>query len=231
MSSPQARYAFQPTSLSAKSLSALLSLRGMGRGNGAAGGWSIFADGSVERTPLDRSVAPSTRPAKRKGLDEAAEDQENQIGMGKDEQKQQKWQKLVAKGRFGNYGVAGDEKALERLEIRIEDPFVPRPNPSSLSIPAPLGERNVNQTSVSSSGQVEGESNHHREHENTQDDDWRPQVRFVFHGTHVFAGIRGLVEMGVIDGKRMPGWMTGEAGVSVGVIRDGKIVGHKGSGL
>ncbi|KAG7285539.1 hypothetical protein NEMBOFW57_010168 [Staphylotrichum longicolle] len=40
-----------------------------------------------------------------------------------------------------------------------------------------------------------------------------------------------LVECGIIDGERMPGWMTGEEGVTIGAVRNGRIRGHKGSGL
>ncbi|CAK7236941.1 chromosome loss-related protein [Sporothrix curviconia] len=60
---------------------------------------------------------------------------------------------------------------------------------------------------------------------------WRPRVALTFHGPHVFAGIRQLVEAGVIDGEKMPGWMTGEEGVTVGAVRHGRIRGHKGSGM
>lgn len=60
---------------------------------------------------------------------------------------------------------------------------------------------------------------------------WRPRVAFTFHGPHVFAGIRQLVEAGVIDGEKMPGWMTGEEGVTVGAVRHGRIRGHRGSGM
>jgi central kinetochore subunit Mis15/CHL4 len=60
---------------------------------------------------------------------------------------------------------------------------------------------------------------------------WRPQVRLTFHGPHVFAGIRQLVECGIIDGERMPGWMTGEEGVTIGAVRNGRIRGYKGSGV
>jgi central kinetochore subunit Mis15/CHL4 len=56
-------------------------------------------------------------------------------------------------------------------------------------------------------------------------------VRLTFHGSHVFAGIRQLVECGIVDGERMPGWMTGEEGVTIGAVRNGRIRGHKGSGL
>ncbi|KLU91515.1 hypothetical protein MAPG_10033 [Magnaporthiopsis poae ATCC 64411] len=60
---------------------------------------------------------------------------------------------------------------------------------------------------------------------------WRPGIKLTFRGTHVFAGIRQLVEAGAIDGERMPGWMTGEEGVTIGAVRHGRIRGHKGSGL
>ena len=52
---------------------------------------------------------------------------------------------------------------------------------------------------------------------------WKPDVKISFQGSHVFAGLRMLVEKGVLDGERMPGWMTGEAGVSVGIVKDGRI--------
>ena len=63
------------------------------------------------------------------------------------------------------------------------------------------------------------------------DSRWSPNVRITFQGTHVFAGIRQLVEAGIIDGERMPGWMTGEDGVTAGVVRHGRIKGNKGSGI
>ncbi|KAG9245474.1 centromere protein Chl4/mis15/CENP-N [Calycina marina] len=55
-------------------------------------------------------------------------------------------------------------------------------------------------------------------------EDWRPDTRVTFNGTHVFAGIRQLVEQGIIDGEKMPGWMTGEDGFSFGIVRDGRFV-------
>ena len=71
----------------------------------------------------------------------------------------------------------------------------------------------------------------HVEGDRNSDETWVPEVRVTFHGGHVFAGLRKLVERGVIEGKGMPGWMTGEEGVSIGVVQKGKIVGFKGSGI
>ncbi|KAL7624547.1 chromosome loss- protein [Parahypoxylon ruwenzoriense] len=60
---------------------------------------------------------------------------------------------------------------------------------------------------------------------------WTPRVRLSFHGPHVFAGMRQLVEAGIVDGARMPGWMTGEEGVTAGAVRHGRIRGFRGSGV
>ena len=61
---------------------------------------------------------------------------------------------------------------------------------------------------------------------NGADDNWNPNVRLVFQGNHVFAGIRQLVEAGIVNGERMPGWMTGEEGITLGAVRNGRIRGQ-----
>lgn len=43
----------------------------------------------------------------------------------------------------------------------------------------------------------------------------------------MFAGIRALVECGIVDGLKMPGWMTGEASVSNGVVKNGRLDSRK----
>ncbi|OLL26813.1 Kinetochore protein mis15 [Neolecta irregularis DAH-3] len=55
-----------------------------------------------------------------------------------------------------------------------------------------------------------------------EDESYTPSVVIRFEGPHVFAGIKGLVESGVIDGVQMPGWLTGEDGVTEARIADGK---------
>lgn len=58
---------------------------------------------------------------------------------------------------------------------------------------------------------------------NEEREPFRPVVTVRFEGTHVFAGIRSMVEDGIIDGVAMPGWMTGEDGVNVAVVKDRKV--------
>lgn len=58
-----------------------------------------------------------------------------------------------------------------------------------------------------------------------EEGEFRPSITVRLEGSHVFAGVREMVESGVgFDGVKMPGWITGEGGVSVGTIRDGKLL-------
>ena len=60
--------------------------------------------------------------------------------------------------------------------------------------------------------------------EGTGDHDFRPAVTVRFEGNHVFAGIRRMVEEDIINGLAMPGWMTGEDGVNVAVVKDRRVM-------
>lgn len=252
-SRPQQRYTLKPTSLSTRSLFTLLSLQGPGRGNAAAGGWSIFADGSIEESPLD-SVSGEHKASHTKKTPPT--DQETPIATHTYEERKRKppnesdtattkRRKLLAKQRFGTSAIEGDSKGIERLEIRIEDPYPP-PTPDSTSNPNPASEADTpsptpppepitqrrgrgrpSRTSILDAtlqANIDDESP-----ANAAQATWTPAIRLTFHGTHVFAGIRHLVESGVVDGEKMPGWMTGEEGVSVGVVRAGRVLGEKGA--
>jgi central kinetochore subunit Mis15/CHL4 len=66
--------------------------------------------------------------------------------------------------------------------------------------------------------------------DNDDEEEFRPKVTVRFEGSHVFAGIRSMVEQGVgFDGLKMPGWITGEEGVTVGTIKDGRLLKRKGT--
>ncbi|KAK9245941.1 centromere protein Chl4/mis15/CENP-N [Lipomyces tetrasporus] len=55
-------------------------------------------------------------------------------------------------------------------------------------------------------------------------DSFAPKVRIVFEGSHVFEGIRLLARKGLVDENKLPAWLTGELGVSSGVIANGQLV-------
>lgn len=204
-SRPRARYALQPTNFSARGLGAMCERRGGGRTNAAGAAWSTFAEGKKSRrdTPLNTSLPLLSRVEKLQD-DEKENDllqaETSRPGLGTkrkstDESQAEVMQrKAIAKSRFGLSALPEDGKGIERLDIRIADPF-----------PHTALERN--------------------------DDGWAPDVRVTFHGSHVFAGLRRMVERGMVNGKEMPGWMTGEEGVSVGVVEEGRVMGFKGSGV
>ena len=236
------RYGLQSTNFSARSLESLITRRGPGRTNAAGGGWSIYGDDKrKDDTPLNTHLPTPS-------VEESDDDKENAppsiTGMKRTREKDtdaalRKRRKLIAAGRFGDSAYPDDRKGIERLDIRIEDPFptLPTGQPNTTTFPDDEAEAQAAAEARS------GASNKRRGRRSTITEeldrdrgedfgpDWVPDIRITFHGSHVFAGVRRLVEMGVVDGERMPGWMTGEEGVSVGVVREGRITGFKGSGV
>ncbi|KAI9778803.1 MAG: hypothetical protein M1839_007893 [Geoglossum umbratile] len=216
------------TSLSARQLQALLFLRGPGRGAAAAGGWGIFIEGSVEGNPLGFSSFKSASM----GWADLNEDEEGNVHEVEDEGdgRTSKRRKMIAQGRFGNSGIETDGKGIELLDVRIEDPFSGIPGASN-SLPINIDE---DAPSASPERQGDGDNTEGQSRDKRWDSlfgsepplnlqTWRPDVRLTFQGTHIFAGARKLVDSGAVDGASMPGWMTGEAGVSGGAVRDGII--------
>ncbi|KAK8077756.1 CHL4-like protein [Apiospora saccharicola] len=240
MSRPRERYALRLAGHATRNLAELLHVKGAGRSNAAGGGWSIYAADDNRRTDSPLNPVLPTPPLS----DEDAA--ENLAGSARkrralstktthDKYRQEaKQARLVAQARFGDSAKADDGKGIERVDILIEDAF-------------PDGRRR--EGDAEDGGEDDSSSQQHKKtkgrksgadlaFERSQDDDdaddardWKPKVRLTFHGSHVFAGIRQLVEAGIVDGERMPGWMTGEEGVTIGAVRHGRIRGHKGSGL
>lgn len=141
----------------------------------------------------------------------------------------------MAKARFGHSGIVTDGKGLERVAVMIRDPF-----PSSRTRrEGGDGEEENSENPGATSGAkkrrsqldvaLQEEEEDGNDGEEQDPSSWTPTISIKFHGSHVYAGIRQLVEAGIVDGERMPGWMTGEEGVTTGVVRQGRIIGHKGA--
>ena len=236
-SKPRDRFKLEGTSLSARNLDALVERRGGGRTNAAGGGWDVYADDKKKEgdNPLNVQL-PTPESSILEDDQEEKDSTEKKLGMKRkrvDDPSVVKRRRLVAKGRFGSTAKAGDGKGIERLDVRLEDHF---PIVSALSDDeadaAEAGEpirKDKKQKGRRST--ITLELDRTDEEDELASDGWRPDVRITFHGQHVFAGIRELVEAGVIDGEKMPGWMTGEEGISIGIVKDGRIKGNKGSGL
>ncbi|KAB8228461.1 CENP-N/CHL4 family protein [Aspergillus alliaceus] len=201
LSLPQQRYGLKATSLTAKSLQALLALRGPGRSNRANGAFSIFADAVVEGSPLDPRPSNTVTPEeyltqteavkdKRKDLDDQKGNETSatqQLGSKTWSSEQDshvpKKRKLAIHSRFGTSGSLSSAP-LDRLDVRLLD----RPD-----------------------GEDEDEDTDHAQY----------SLSLTLAGSDVISGIRKLAELGVVDLERMPSWMTGEEAVTVAVVHRG----------
>jgi len=114
---------------------------------------------------------------------------------------QRKRLKRVAEGRFGVSAGEEDGMGLQRFDVKIDDAFLRSGDD---------GKEDVDDSNAVVDGGASGKP-------------WKPSVKLSFQGSHVFAGIRKLVESGIIDGEKLPGWMTGEEGVSNGIVRNGRL--------
>lgn len=216
-----ARYALKSTNFSSKSLDTLLAIRGAGRKNFAQGGWSIFVDESCNPASLDyrskaipKALESTSGNSTPKSLSDGKAKRQLESESVEDITSSAKRRRAIAQSRFGNAGLQDDGMPIERLDVRITDPFpVIAPASASTTNAAKSRGRSQSRPPIDAST-AETDINAKA---------WTPNVRLTFHGTHIFAGIRSLVEQGKINGERLPGWMTGEAGVSVGVVKQGKI--------
>jgi central kinetochore subunit Mis15/CHL4 len=234
-SRPSARYQLTSTNFTTKSLEALLTYRGPGKSNAATGGWSIFQDHSFSQNALD-FITTQKGDGQEKSTSNKPTNGVVKSGPGRPkraaenaETPEAKRRKEIAAGRFGTSAQPDDGQGLERFEVRIDDPF-----PSSAGSNGVQRDGNTPNPELQTAnrGRRGRPSLLDRTAEDLQDiqndEGWVPSVRVTFQGTHVFAGIRSLVEEGIVDGEKMPGWMTGEAGVTIGTVRAGRIRSKEG---
>lgn len=231
LSRPRERYTLKSTNLSSRNLGALLDKKGPGRTNAAGGGWSIYADEKNKKSPLD-TVLPT--PPLSRDSSNAENNKKRSRPISKEQYEVRKARRL-AKARFGNSAIITDDKGVERVDVLMQDHF-PSINAAQVADEdnddqGPTARGRGRRSAVQEALREAAEDDGYDPMEQQNSTRWTPTVRITFQGTHVFAGIRQLVEAGIVDGERMPGWMTGEEGVTTGVVRHGRIRGHKGSGL
>lgn len=185
---------------------------------------------NMKLTPNDDKENP--QPSEKRKHDAAIETQDAQ-----DIQRRKRW-KRIAHGRFGRSGLEGDGCGIERFEVRIDDAF-PKSVKGELIVAnesdqlQDWSEKNQQKVTVKASSKsnrkkrpsmLDKTPSDERDESQVETNTWKPDVRISFQGAHIFAGIRKLVEQGIVDGEKMPGWMTGEAGVSIGVIKHDRMM-------
>ncbi|KAH6891187.1 centromere protein Chl4/mis15/CENP-N [Thelonectria olida] len=225
LSRPRERYTLKNSNLTSRNLDAILEKKGSGRTNSAGGGWSIYTDERNHESPLD-TVLPSPPLSREPSLTNEGRKRGTELTPM---ERTTKRARLMAKARFGDSSIVSDGKGVERVEIVVQDPF-----PSANTIPneddedrhdEQSGPRSTNRRRSKIDAVIQEVDNSQAPEDAEEDarraDTWTPTVKISFQGTHA----------GIIDGERMPGWMTGEDGVTTGVVRSGRIRGHKGSGL
>lgn len=196
-SKPRHRYRLVPTELTARNLEALTEMRGGGRTNAAGGGWAVYAKKNDKDTPLHRS-----REAWK--VNEDREDSSS-AGEALDEQR------LPIRGKRQ---VHTDLTTVKRRKIVAEGRF-------GTSSHANDG-KGIERLDVHFQESFPSPPSHDGDPPSATET-WRPDVRVVLHGAHVFAGVRELVEAGIIDGEKMAGWLTGSEQVSVGIVKQGRL--------
>ncbi|EFE45154.1 CHL4 family chromosome segregation protein, putative [Trichophyton verrucosum HKI 0517] len=235
LSRPQQRYSLTSTSLAAKSLHTLLTLRGPWRTPAAIGAFSVFADAVVETGPLEPRISNAVpfkngnaRTTNNNTNKSSFDDKEN---LGHSPTKRQKRpvneprpdsQSLKKRKQaiMSRFGTSGDpNRALPSFNLTPQP--LPDQNKTTLSsatdqslpqiTPNPALDRLEIQ--LQDSPTLEPGSSPHQ-----------TVVSLTFSGSDVVAGLRQLAELGVIDPNRMPSWMTGEDGVSSAVIKGGVTV-------
>ncbi|KAH7157008.1 centromere protein Chl4/mis15/CENP-N [Dactylonectria macrodidyma] len=237
LSRPRERYTIKSSNLASRNLEAILEKKGSRRTNSAGGGWSIYSDEKKKESPLDTvlPIPPASRLSSDSGIGQ------KRVAELTPLQRAAKRAKVIAEARFGASGIVTDGKGIERVDIVIQDAF------PSTQVPIDEGDDERNEGEAgdvdnkakrrrSKIDVVMQEANGHSDDNETMDDTgdshtWTPTVKISLQGTHVWAGVRQLVEAGIVDGERMPGWMTGEDGVTTGIVRHGRIRGYKGSGI
>ncbi|KUI55340.1 Central kinetochore subunit CHL4 [Cytospora mali] len=253
LSRPRQRYTLKPTSLTTRNMQELLHWRGSGRTNTAGGGWSIYADDKEKESPLDPvlptpplSEADEGGSGKKTGGEWALSRKRVMSPDTERAERRAKRARLLAQARFGDSARVDDGKGVERVDIVIDDLFPRKVDPAGNDAEAEedggddtprarpragASRRSTMDMAFDRAREQDDADGRAADDSEGEGESWRPSVKLTFHGSHVFAGIRQLVEAGIIDGEKMPGWLTGEEGVTIGAVRNGRIRGHKGSGI
>lgn len=244
LSRPRERFSLVSTNLVTRNIQELLHRRGPGRTNTAGGGWSVYADERKKESPLD-AVLPSPPLSESDDGEIKGSDSRKKRGVSPETERQErraKRAKLLAQARFGDSARINDGKGVERVDIVIDDPYPSKEENVADDAEDSNDDQNQARTGAGRRSTTDAAFDEVRRQDDEGDEDenedassqqgsWRPSVKLIFHGSHVFAGIRQLAEAGIIDGEKMPGWLTGEEGITIGAVRHGRIRGHQGSSV
>lgn len=249
LSKPPHRYALASTSLTVRSLSTMMTLRGNSGTNAANGVYTVFAEGVVDNSPIN--VAMPSFAQKMLQACKGKDDEETNLDLSDLSLKSQQQTenrtalsqkstnmgpardlKIAASARFGLTGLPQTDRnlaeegrgaakdGLDRLQIRLDEDLF------SHDTHSPLVPQGVDLQRVAPFDQTiaaEPKSGAIRTESSAP-------MTLTFQGTNIFLGLRKLVESGAISVEKLPAWMTGEEAISGGIVRDGIVVRGMGGG-
>ncbi|KAL4811823.1 centromere protein Chl4/mis15/CENP-N [Aspergillus spinulosporus] len=225
LSLPHQRYVLKSTSLTAKNLQALLSLRGPGRSNKATGAFSIFADAVLEGSPLDPRPSNTLSPEehqKQTAYSQPGHEKENRFtdtNNDNDSDSDKKSDALKSQPQIPSRRTRDfetDQRIAKKRKLTVQSRFgisgtilssVPLDRLDARLLDPPGGAQDADEERADSAS---------------------PTLSLMFTGMDVISGIRKLAELGIVDAERMPSWMTGEEGVSMAVVRNGRVINDGG---
>ena len=259
LSKPQHRYALESTSLTARSLSTMMALRGNSGTNAANGVYTVFANGVVDNSPID--AARPTFAQKILQACEGKDDEEANIDLSELSlnTQQQTAKRTALSQRSTNIGPARNSKSGEDsqdLKMAASARFGLTGLPQTSRKPVEVGQAaattdGLDRLQIRLDEDLYSQDRHspsfgHRIdlHEVDPFDqttateptsaatrrEGSASMTLTFQGTNVFLGLRKLVESGIIKVEKLPAWMTGEEAVSGGTVRNGIVVRGKGGG-
>ena len=258
LSRSQHRYGLESTSLTTRSLSAMIALRGNSGTNAANGVYTIFAHGVVDNSPVD--ARNPTFAQKIIHACEGREDQESNLSLStlsmNSQQRPEKRTALIE--RSTNLGLTGISKAEEDgydLKVAAAARFGLTglaqigPNPIEQEAAAMKGgldrlQIRLNEDLYPQNGRTRSGWRDLASHEVDPFDQTLPTkptlgkvsrkgsapMTLTFQGSDVFFGLRQLVESGLVRVEKLPLWMTGEEAISGGTVRQGIVVRGMGGG-
>jgi central kinetochore subunit Mis15/CHL4 len=231
------RCSVAPAALAARSLGAMLAARGAAAPtSGASGAFSLLAAPECLATPLDFGQRGGAGEVVRRAGEEsdadgeagdAGDDDGDRGGDGAEAEEPKK----AAKPRGRRAAAAG------KRPFAHADPTAALPVPkrralrraaaarfgTAGALPPPAADAGDAEAAAAGLDRVSLRLLDGLEPAPKNGKGRKMDVRVSFAGSHVFAGVRRLVEAGVVDGARMPAWLTGEANSSMGVVEGGKM--------
>ena len=256
LSKSQHRYAFESTSLTARSLSTMLALRGNRGTNAANGIYTIFAKGAVDNSPIDAEKASFAEKILQACVgkeDKGESTNVSELSLRINEPTETRTAlvekstnvlrprfpkceedrinlKIAAAARFGITENLQAKRETSESEPGGLDRLQIRLDEDLFSLNAkssPASVVNIVQHDIDPFNQ----SSTADQTLGGQPRQGSARMTLTFQGSNIVLGIRKLVESGVIGVEKLPAWMTGEEGISGGTVRDGVVVHGKGSGV